>query len=75
MIGPGKYDDLCTYVREQSKAHGAVVIILGGDNGNGFSVQGSAGLAAALPSILRQTADLLERDIERELPDHSPTKS
>lgn len=37
--GPGKYDDLATYVRENSNAKGVVVIVLGGDRGSGFSVQ------------------------------------
>lgn len=37
--GPGKYDDLCTIVREQSEATAAIVIILDGNRGTGFSVQ------------------------------------
>ena len=26
--GPGKYDDLCTYVREQANAQGVLLIVL-----------------------------------------------
>jgi hypothetical protein len=38
-LGPGKYDDLCTYVREQSEASAAIVIVVGGNKGPGFSCQ------------------------------------
>lgn len=37
--GPGKYDDLCTYVREEANAAGAVVIVINGERGSGFSIQ------------------------------------
>lgn len=38
-VGPGRYDELCTYVREQSQALAAVVIVVDGNKGSGFSVQ------------------------------------
>lgn len=38
-LGPGKYDDLCTYVRVESGAVMALVIVVGGNRGDGFSVQ------------------------------------
>src|SRR5205085_1646492 len=38
-IGPGQYDDLCTRVREESQAQAVVLIVLGGNKGNGFSMQ------------------------------------
>jgi hypothetical protein len=60
-IGPGKYDDLATYVREQSNASGVAVIIFGGTRGAGFAVQGTFEFNASLPSILRQMADEIER--------------
>lgn len=53
-LGPGKYDDLCTYVREQTQAEGTIVIVLGGNKGSGFSCQ------ADLPTTLR-LPDMLER--------------
>ena len=37
--GKGKYDDLCSYVREKSESVLAAVIVLGGKHGNGFSCQ------------------------------------
>ena len=40
--GPGKYDDLCTQARNTAKAAGVVLIVFGGEKGDGFSVQASA---------------------------------
>lgn len=37
--GPGKYDALCTYVREKAEAAGVILIVLGGNKGHGHSVQ------------------------------------
>jgi len=55
--GPGKYDALATHVREQSDAEGVVVIVLGGNKGNGFSVQTTRPLSpAVLAAILRAAA-------------------
>jgi hypothetical protein len=53
---PGKYDDLCTYVREQSNAAAAVVIIVGGNQGHGFSVQAFADMSSQLPDMLEDIA-------------------
>lgn len=53
---PGKYDDLCTYVREQTNAVAAVVIIIGGDKGHGFSVQAFADMSPQLPDMLEDIA-------------------
>ena len=39
-IGPGKYDDVCTLAREAAGAEVACVIILNGNKGSGFSMQG-----------------------------------
>lgn len=61
-FGPGRYDDLCTYVREQSQAAGAIVIVLGGNRGFGFSVQLDARIMGTtdLAKILRYMADDIE---------------
>jgi len=64
MLGPGKYDELCTEVRTRSGAAGAIVIIFGGERGDGFSVQTTTPeLVVALPGMLRQLADLIEEDL------------
>jgi hypothetical protein len=59
-LGPGRYDELATYVREQAQARAVVVIIIGGDKGGGFSVQAEAGLVLPLPALLRSIADRIE---------------
>ena len=59
--GPGKYDDLCTFAREQSEADFALVCILNGNKGNGFSVQSRPNIAVdAVVALLRQMADQIE---------------
>ena len=55
-LGPGKYDDLCTYVREHAKARGAMVVIFGGEKGEGFAVQADPVLALKMPDILEDMA-------------------
>lgn len=60
MIGPGKYDDLCTAAREQAKAEGAILIIINGEHGGGFSCQTTLETALKLPRILRDMADDIE---------------
>jgi len=37
-IGEGKYDDLCTIVRERTNARAVLVAVFEGDYGDGFSV-------------------------------------
>lgn len=61
-LGPGKYDDLATHVRKRAKARAVIVIIMGGDQGSGFSVQTEAGLVLPLPALLRKLADDIEQD-------------
>jgi hypothetical protein len=56
-IGPGKYDDVCTIVREETDATVAIVIVVGGSRGDGFSVQTSdLSLMARLPDVLETIA-------------------
>jgi hypothetical protein len=55
-LGPGKYDDLCTYVREKAKADAAIVIVVGGPKGHGFSCQADLLTTAALPELLETLA-------------------
>jgi hypothetical protein len=64
-LGPGKYDDLCTLVREKSRAQGVILIVVGGDRGEGFSVQATAGVVRVLPDLLDSVSQQL-----RETQDH-----
>jgi len=59
-IGPGKYDALCTEAREKAKAQGAVLMILEGEQGWGFSVQVTPIDLLLLPRVLRHIADKIE---------------
>lgn len=63
MIGPGKYDEACTKARESTKSRGVVLIVFGGEHGNGFSVQGDLAVLTALPKVLRACASKIEYDL------------
>ena len=62
--GSGAYDDLAVHVRQSAKARAAIVIIVGGNKGNGCSVQKETGLALSLPALLRKLADDIEADTD-----------
>jgi hypothetical protein len=53
--GPGKYDDLCTLVRERSGGE-VIVIVIDGDKGSGFSFQGDPATVERLPDLLEVVA-------------------
>ena len=55
-LGPGKYDDLTTQVREQTHARGVILLVFDGDKGSGFSCQTDAIVLARLPAILEDIA-------------------
>lgn len=62
MLGAGKYDELCTYVREHAQAQGAIVLVIGGTKGSGFSVQADLETTLKVPGILRLLAAQIEAD-------------
>ena len=66
MIGPGKYDDETTAVMKATHAAGVILIVIGGDKGQGFSVQATPEVTRALPAMLRLIADQIETDIASE---------
>jgi hypothetical protein len=55
-LGPGKYDDLCTEVREKAQARGVIVIVFDGNKGSGFSCQTDLLVMKQLPDILEDMA-------------------
>jgi hypothetical protein len=65
MIGPGKYDDQATKVRAATQARGVILIVIGGNCGEGFSCQATLEVTLALPAMLRSIADQIEADIQR----------
>jgi hypothetical protein len=65
--GPGKYDDICTEVAKRvgissDTGGGVIVIVLGGNLGNGFSVQADLATAMQIPDLLRFCANQIEYD-------------
>ena len=61
--GPGKYDDLCTVVRETADADGVLLFVANGKHGNGFSVQATSfELIASLPALLESMAESIRED-------------
>jgi hypothetical protein len=64
-LGPGKYDELCALVYQQAGVKdgdgGVAVIVIGGKNGHGFSVQ--ADLVTTLK--LAQTLEYMAAEIRR----------
>jgi hypothetical protein len=62
-LGPGKFDDLATIVREQASALGVIVVVIDAPAGSGFSIQATPEVTARLPELLRYLADEIERDL------------
>jgi len=67
-VGPGKYDDLCTHVREQTEARLVMIIVVEGNRGgSGFSVQTEDPSAMRLvPQILEQAATMIRDDVRKQ---------
>ena len=67
-FGPGKYDDICTQIREQvgiteETGGGIVVIVIGGRQGPGFAVQCDLQTTVILPDVLESVAKQMRRDV------------
>lgn len=60
-IGPGKYDDICTTIRE-SVGGSVIVLIKDGVRGSGFSCQADLETLQSLPEILESIAEQLRND-------------
>jgi hypothetical protein len=62
-IGPGRYDEICTIVREDTSADLAIVIIVGGKNGDGFSCQTiDPMIMERIPEMLETVAEQIRKD-------------
>lgn len=61
--GPGKYDQACGDALVATKARCVVLAVLGGEHGNGFSVNAvSPEFEKMLPKLLRECASALKPD-------------
>ena len=61
--GKGKYDDQCTRVHQELKAHTVLLIVLGGDKGEGFSITTVDPDTSAISGLLRSVADDIEAGV------------
>ena len=57
----GNYDDYAARVQAETNAEGVLLIVLGGNKGTGFSVVATERVVAAIPRIIRDTADMIEK--------------
>lgn len=69
-LGPGKYDDVCVTVRErvgitENTGGGVLVIVLGGEKGNGFSMVADERTMEMVPDMLEFVAKQIRRDVRR----------
>jgi len=62
--GPGKYDLITSFVREQTHAQGVLIIVIEGTEGSGFSAQLPPHLLSDVPRFLREMADEIELSTE-----------
>ncbi len=62
--GKGKYDDACTVLREATNAAGAVIVVIDGIHGSGFSCQASPERTAELPEMLELLAKQIREDLK-----------
>lgn len=64
--GPGKYDKVCTSVRESTQAQAVILLVFNGNEGSGFSVQAvDQDLSPILADILEETARQIRDDLAR----------
>ena len=64
-VGPGKYDDIATLVKDRAKVTGqggVIVIIIGGDKGDGFSMQADLETTIMVPELLEHVAQQIRKD-------------
>jgi len=63
MLGESRYDAECKELFERLKADGVVLIILGGDKGNGCVSSVKPEVSMMLPDLLRGLAKHMEKDL------------
>jgi hypothetical protein len=70
MIGPGKYEDIVTQLRERLQARAILLVVVQGNRGNGVSQQIAAPskeearkISVVLADILRDIAHGIEGEV------------
>jgi hypothetical protein len=66
MLGPGRYNDLSVELFYKTKAKLLILMVGGGNRGDGFEVQTTPEDVPRLPGMLRHLADLIEADLKAE---------
>ncbi|NYH24210.1 hypothetical protein [Paraburkholderia bryophila] len=64
---PELLDAACNHVREMTHARCAVVVVIDGESGSGYSVVGPLDAQVLLPDILRKVADSLRGQLSGHL--------
>ncbi len=62
-VGPGRYDQETTRVRESLQAAGVILIVIEGKHGSGFSCQAPAGTVLTVPELLEDVARKIRGDL------------
>jgi hypothetical protein len=74
-VGPGKYDPECTAVRLATRAETVILVVIGGDRGNGFSVQALAHDERESAMSVVKALRVMANEIEASFPDPpTPTR-
>ena len=63
----GLFDAACNHVRDMTHARCAVVIVIDGELGSGYSVVGPLEAQVLLPDILQKMADTLRGQLSKNL--------
>lgn len=63
-IGPGKYDDVASEIRERLKADGVLLIVMNGDQGDGVAAQVTALRLFGLADMLEALAGKFREDLK-----------
>ncbi|WP_146749730.1 hypothetical protein [Paraburkholderia bryophila] len=63
----GAFDAACAHVRDATQARCAVVVVIGGESGSGYSVMGPLDAQILLPDILERMAKTLRQQLSKNL--------
>ena len=67
----GEYDEEANELQRGLDADGVIVMVVGGERGNGVSICADLNTMMLLPELLRTIADQVEADIAMELAERS----
>lgn len=62
--GPGKYDDEAMETLRETAGRGVLLMVFEGKRGSGFSFVGDINIILKVPTILREIATEIEKDLQ-----------